>query len=399
MTPPPNTAAREWALTAPAAAVTGVVERLPEWETLDADRFPDAVNMAKLFQSSGLAYCLDKLAEAMRDGWPEDPDECATAKVVLDVMGRCPVTEDGLSALAVVHRVSPLRVDAANTRDDPIMPGPLVMVRPSDPRAGKVYARAAHASRHSGEVLYFPGFGPDPEDGPATPALPLALYDLGGGEPNTRGRGAPLALRIFVESVLAVPSHARNPDRVAMLPPERVRDWLARIYPDTKSYRPAKHWPRIKSAIDALNSWDARVPWEHPDGGGALRQVVIAHDVPRQGRANDWIRFGVHLPPGATHGALVDRPALRLAGVTSGPAYRLALSLSFEWHRPGATRQPLRRGGAVVHWRQVRDPTRYPALTDDTLMSLGVPLRVRYTAQRRRHRPRCPGIPRPYRVL
>ena len=44
-------------------------------------------------------------------------------------------------------------------------------------------------------------------------------------------------------------------------------------------------------------------------GGGALRQVVIPLDVPRQGRPDDWIRFGVHTSPRSER-ALVDRPAL-----------------------------------------------------------------------------------------
>ena len=155
MTPNPNTAARKWAATAPAAAVTGVVERLPEWETLDADRFPDAVNMAKLLQSSGLAYGMNKLAEAMRDGWPADPELCALAVETLDVIGKCPVTEDGLSALAVVHRVSPLHVDAANTRDDPIMPrAPShgATVRPAL-REG-VHARRARLATWRGSALF-----------------------------------------------------------------------------------------------------------------------------------------------------------------------------------------------------------------------------------------------------
>ena len=109
--------------------------------------------------------------------------------------------------------------------------------------------------------------------------------------------------------------------------------------------------------------------------------------MPRSGRANDWIRFGVHLPPGSERGALVDRPALRLAGVRSGPAYRLALSLSFEWHRPGWRRQPLKRAGKTTSWRQVREPGRYPVLTDDRLLAgaypTGMPVR-RNAVQRAR---------------
>ena len=33
--------------------------------------------------------------------------------------------------------------------------------------------------------------------------------------------------------------------------------------------------------------------------------------VPRDGRARDWIQFGVHYPPGLARGPLIDRPVLR----------------------------------------------------------------------------------------
>ena len=43
-----------------------------------------------------------------------------------------------------------------------------------------------------------------------SPALPLALYDLGAGPAISPGKGAPLALRMFVESVLSVPMDERE---------------------------------------------------------------------------------------------------------------------------------------------------------------------------------------------
>ena len=122
-----------------------------------------------------------------------------------------------------------------------------------------------------------------------------------------------------------------------------------------------------------LDSFEARVPWRHPLGGESTRKVVIPLDVPRVGRADDWIRFGVHLPPGSERGALVDRRALRIAGANSAPAYRLALSLSFEWHRPGTTRQPVRRSRSIVHWRQVRTASRYPVLSHDAPLAWTYP--------------------------
>ena len=277
-----------------------------------------------------------------------------------------------LAPLVAAWQIRSREVES-NERPDPIFPAPMIMVRRDDARGGRIFARATRVAKLGDEPQCLPGFQPAPGEGPPGPALPLAIYDLGG-EPEVAKRGAPLPLRIFVEVVISVPQHERDPNRVVLLPPERVRDWLLRLYPcGSKHYRPSRDWPRIQDAVDALNSWEARIPWEQPDGSGALRQVVLPADVPRSGRANDWIRFGVHLPPGSEQGALVDRPALRLAGVRSGPAYRLALSLSFEWHRPGWRRQPLKRAGKTTTWRQVREPGRYPVLTDDGLLAWAYP--------------------------
>ena len=56
-----------------------------------------------------------------------------------------------------------------------------------------------------GKQLVMPGFASVETP---SPALPLALYDLGAGPTISPGRGAPLALRMFVESV-AERAHAR----------------------------------------------------------------------------------------------------------------------------------------------------------------------------------------------
>lgn len=63
--------------------------------------------------------------------------------------------------------------------------------------------------------------------------------------------------------------------------------------------------------------------------------------------------------------------ALRQAGVASAPAYRLAISLSADWHDPGKTRYPA--PGKASHFLQVRDPNRYPIVSDARLVSHGVP--------------------------
>ena len=64
------------------------------------------------------------------------------------------------------------------------------MVDHTDRRAGRLFTPAAHAVNRGGEQLNLPGFGLERDR--ITPALPLALYDLGGRSSMERGRGAPL---------------------------------------------------------------------------------------------------------------------------------------------------------------------------------------------------------------
>ena len=115
-----------------------------------------------------------------------------------------------------------------------------------------------------------PGFGNN--DTPS-PALPLALYDLGGGPTISRGRAAPLALRMFVESVLSVPMHERERGQpVAMS--VSLREFLQWLYP-TRTPTPAEYWPKLMRAIEALDSWDARIPLYDPQTRRSeLRRVV-----------------------------------------------------------------------------------------------------------------------------
>ena len=74
----------------------------------------------------------------------------------------------------------------------------------NDRRAGNLFSPAVWtATQESGQFDLFPGFGPGEANGPLVPACPLPCTTWGRG-PQTRGRGAPLALRIFVEAVLSV---------------------------------------------------------------------------------------------------------------------------------------------------------------------------------------------------
>ena len=273
---------------------------------------------------------------------------------------------DGLSALALLYAGLPRPGRANINRTDRILPARLAMVDHTDRRAGRLFTPAAHAVERGGEGLKLPGFGL--ERTRITPALPLALYDLGGGPSMERGHGAPLALRLWVESILAVGLTDRaNPWPTVLEIP--LRDLLRKLYPSSRRPRPNEYWPRLMQAVEILDS--TRIPWEDPETGkGGLQRIVNVSSIPRgPGKLDDAVRVIVDLPPGSGLGPVVS-PNLARYGVQSAPLYRGLLNLAYLWFDPGRTRFPVRGG---KHWLQVEDPERYPTITDDLLIELFYP--------------------------
>ena len=201
-------------------------------------------------------------------------------------------------------------------------------------------------------------------DDAAQLALPVALYDLGAGAEGLKGgRGAPLALRLFVESILAVRVEDRGRPVLLSVP---LRDFLARIYPNGRP-SPARYWPRLYEAAQALSSNEARIPWY--DSGrktGGLWLAVTVRNIPRGPRAlNDDVTIEVYLPPTVRSGPPIS-PDLPRWGVESAPAYRLALNLPVHWWKPGTTYRPYARRplvGALTQPQSLRMAHRNPADT------------------------------------
>ena len=159
----------------------------------------------------------------------------------------------------------------------------------------------------------FPGFGLDRKRRAA--ALPLNLYDLGGGSSMERGRGAPLALRLWVESILAVRLSDRARNRPIAIE-ITLRELLAKLYPGPRKPRPHEYWPKLCRSAEILDT--TRIPWEDPaTGKGGLRRVVNMTDIPRgPGKLDDSVRLIVDLPPGS--GPVVS-PNLSNVGPEIGP--------------------------------------------------------------------------------
>ena len=96
----------------------------------------------------------------------------------------------------------PVEGRANLSRPDRILPANLATVPQNDRRSMKLFGPAMHVIKQGNQQLVFPGFGLERER--SQPALPLMLYYLGGGPGKDRGHVAPLALRLWVESILAV---------------------------------------------------------------------------------------------------------------------------------------------------------------------------------------------------
>ena len=265
-----------------------------------------------------------------------------------------------LAALVEAWQNRP-RPAVRNKRPDRIFPARLGMVDPSDRRAGRLFTPALH-SPDGQQTL--PGF----EREIIGPALPLALYDLAASKAERRGRGAPLALRIWIEAVLSVPLGARDyPSSMSVT----LRDLLKALYPG-RTPKPNEYMPRLEAAVNALDSPAARIPWEDPvTRRGGLRRVVSVTDIPRgPGKLDDVLTLTVHLPPGTGAGPVVS-PKLAHYGTKSAAKYRALIGLAYSWFDPGRTRHPVRGG---KHWLYSNDPKTYgDPLTDDERISLCFP--------------------------
>ena len=273
-----------------------------------------------------------------------------------------------LAPLVNAWKQRPRPVEPNRRLTERIIPARLAMAD-STSNQRMLFSPAAHTTYGpDGKQLVLPGFSkPDTP----SPALPLALYDLGAGPAISPGRGAPLALRIFVESVLSVPMQERESGQpVAMS--VSLREFLKWLYP-TRTPSPAEYWPRLMNAIEALDSMEARIPLYDPQTKrNELRRVVSVSGIPHGAKALDEsLRIIVDLPSGSGNGPQVS-DNLRHWGVTSAPAYRLLINLAYRWHKPGQTVIPIGKG-KNKRWVQVYDPDRYDYLTDDDLIGSTFP--------------------------
>ena len=144
----------------------------------------------------------------------------------------------------------PRHANTTKREKERIIPAKVAMAPPGDRRAGKLFSVAAHVVDGQDGQMVMPGFQVDRQ----APALPLALYDLGLGalEHRARNPAAPLALRLWVVSILLTKQQDRHGNHpIALEIP--LRQLLAELYPGTRKPRPTEYWPRLMRAVENLN--------------------------------------------------------------------------------------------------------------------------------------------------
>lgn len=200
---------------------------------------------------------------------------------------------------------------------------------------------------------YLPGFPPDDEpqlglqemamlpefevpDSFIVPTAMVFTYRAGGGQAQTRGRGAPLSKRIFYDVLTALPQDSRRGQGKWRLEftLRDLRDWL---YPSVEgrptSFKMGRHLERIRAAL-----------WEV--GNMRIERTLHGNTVPslwlpiavRAMPVSDLdspVVFDIELPPGSSGGALIDRQSMRRYGLVSAPQHSASLGLAYFWDRYG----------------------------------------------------------------
>lgn len=243
-----------------------------------------------------------------------------------------------------------------------------------------------HEDRERGIVSALPdapGFDRSGRDGLFGPLLPdtplpavLELADRSGIPTMARGRGAPLPLRLVVESYQSVEldEARRAPVRIALT----VRELAAWLFPRLgRMANPRSDWPRLRAALDHLGR--CGFPWL-TDGQVTRWRPLHAEafpDSPTPPPDHALIVLAVGLPPGTGPGPVIPRHRLREVGADSAPKYRSLIAVHSLAYQLGRTRTPA-SGRFPETWRG--DRSAYPVL-DAALRR-----RVAFGALDRKHR-------------
>ena len=292
-----------------------------------------------------------------------------SAAHVLDVHAEIEGREDKpphpLQPLVWAWLERPTEVEAVTGNQPRLLPYGLGLVTPKDESDTRTLALLSNVAQ--GGQLRMPDF-PEVDDVDVGLALPVQLFDLGAGKKKVYGKGAaPLALRLFVESLLALKVEDRGRRAIFTV---KLRDLLDRLYPNGRP-SPAKYWPKLTEAAELISGNAARIPWyDYERRTGGLWQAVTVRNIPRHRDAlDDYVTMEVYLPPTARRGPPTS-PNLPAWGVKSARAYRLLLNLPAHWWVEGKTFKPK---GKRAPWGMTPDADAYPVTTETALVRMAHP--------------------------
>lgn len=368
-------------------------------ELSDRRTIPDPVALVKRIAADG--YWLESRLRAWTDRDWTDSREALDALFLAANLARVRLGREPLSAEAAAGMLDALAalpeapdstsgktlLEVALKRPPP--PPKVRRHRSADVRYPTVltqgrsgFGREAHhlppliGRRSGGAVQYslLPGLGPDYDEYGGeflASVLPVELY-------TTRGKGAPLDIRMGLEAIFDALGRGRAGGRVPAVP---WRHLLERIYPGAKVSGYARRaWPGLNRALDLLekgNRWS--LPIANGKGGWERWRVVVPAPRPLTGHPSERIGWTVTVPDtiNPALGSIHNRHIIQAAGAVSTQRLALTSGLPVLWDRPGDLRREVRG-----EWQQVDNPAAYPLLSLRSVVSLmypgGVPGRKRW---------------------
>lgn len=259
-----------------------------------------------------------------------------------------------------------LTIEAETRADKRILPRIVAGDEPLAITVGSLF-RGLHEGRRTTqpELPLWPGV-------PARKRVPILDVVDAAGVPVVQRGGAPLALRLFVRALSAVPPSSRG----ASVPLSvRVGDLLNALWPVSettgrRTWRAGEHWPKLCAVL--LEARDYAIH----DGKGRWFPLSLRYlpDIPARDltkRLDEWVILDVAFPEGATSGPPVALPVMDRLMVQSPARWRAFIASHCIAWAPGTTRVPVMRGprntGRLTWARAV---SAYPVLTLDDMRRL-----------------------------
>ena len=187
-------------------------------------------------------------------------------------------------------------------------------------------------------ATHLPGL--DPVDDTMVVSPLLLLYDHSNLPSKSGGHGAPLSMRLWMESIMAISLSERGNAGRMTLDVREIIEWL---WPNG-SFRAIRHMDQLVRAVTAVNH--SLIRWK-----GGYWAAVLIRNYPVT--PDDRLLMEVELPPGSGRGPLIHRIVLRHYGVQSAALYRAYLAAVYMWDEFGT------HGGKVIQ------ATRPAVLRDD----------------------------------